>query len=82
MKKFLLGILSFCVLGLGASHALILEFVNLNMEGLLERFAETHFMAPGNDFAGAIFWLPARSLFTPEAISLDGETKYCKKLLR
>ena len=64
------------------SQALVLEFVNLNLEGLLERLAETQFVAPGNNFGGAIFWLPAKSLFTPEAIELNGETKHCRKLAR
>ena len=82
MKKILVTFLSFVLLSVGASQALILEFINLNFDGLLERLAETHFNAPGNDFGGAIFWLPAKSLFTSETISLDGEDKHCRKMVR
>ncbi len=82
MKKVVLGLLGLLFLSVGSSHALILEFINLNFDGLMDRFAEMQFAAPGNDFGWAMFWLPTKSLDIPEAIHLDGETKYCKKLVK
>jgi hypothetical protein len=82
MKKIFLLLSAIVFFLLGSSHALVLEFINLNFDGLLDRFAETHFNAPGNDFGGAIFWLPAKSLLTSQEIDLDGETKHCRKMVR
>lgn len=82
IKKLIFVLLWVAFLGLGSSHALLLEFINLNLDGLIDRFAETHFMAPGNDFVGAIFWLPTKSLVQSEEITLNGETKHCRKLVK
>jgi len=82
MKK-LIWILFWFTLSIGLSQALILEFINLNLSSLMDRFTEAHFMWSGNDFGWAIFRLPTKSLTFPEEITLSWwDSRNCRKYVR
>jgi len=82
MKK-LIGIIFWISLSLGLSQALVLEFINLNLSSLMDRFTEAHFMGSGNDFGGAIFRLPTKSLAFPKEIALSWwDTRDCRRYVR
>ena len=59
----------------------ILNFSDLNMQTFQDRFSLVHFMAPGNNFWGSIFWLPSKSISWTD-ITLNGDTKTCTKQIR
>lgn len=61
---------------------MILTFPWLNQTSLLSRFSEIHFSSPGNSFGGWVFWLPVKSLTTPETITAWWVTKTCYKQIR
>jgi len=82
MKKFLLSLISITILSIANTQALLLEFINLNASSLIDRFAEAHFTAPGNNFLGAFFRLPNKTLENKTNIDLNSQTKHCKKLIR
>ncbi len=64
-------------------NGLMLNFSGLNQESLRSRFSEIHFSSPGNDFWGGVFWLPIKSLTTPQEITDNkGNKKTCTKQLR
>lgn len=61
---------------------MVLEFPWLNQTSLLSKFSEIHFSSPGNDFWWWVFWLPIKSLNSPQTITAGGVTKTCYKQLR
>jgi len=82
MKKIVLWFLLFSIAFCGFSNALFLDFININVQWLADRFSSVHFMGPGNDFGGAFFWLPSKSLPIPQEITLAGQTVTCYKQVR
>ncbi len=41
---------------------ILLNFSDISLQSFEERFSSIHFMAPGNNFIGGIFWLPTISV--------------------
>jgi len=81
IKKLLfimISLISFC----SVSQALLLEFINLNVSSLVDRFTEVHFMGSGNDFGGAFFWTPAISFSFPQSITISGDQRDCYKMAK
>jgi len=64
------------------SYALILDFTDLNIQTMEDYFSEVHFMAPGNDFGGAIFWFPPFGLSLQQEIEINSESTNCSNLIR
>lgn len=62
----------------------MLNFPWLNQTSLLSKFSEIHFSSPGNNFGGGVFWLPTKSLSSPQIIKANNwsEEKTCSKQLR
>lgn len=60
----------------------MLNFTGLNQTSLLSKFSEIHFSSPWNDFWWWVFWLPMKSLSTPQTIIANGANKSCYKQLR
>lgn len=84
MRKLIWFLVSIALFG-GISHGIYLNFVGLNIDGLLEKFSNVHFVAPGNNFGGAFFWLPSKSLKDAEELSFsagNNDTISCKSQLR
>ncbi|AHB40931.1 hypothetical protein P148_SR1C00001G0117 [candidate division SR1 bacterium RAAC1_SR1_1] len=88
-KKFSItntgGTILFIIVGIflyNILNGLMLNFTGLNQTSLLSKFSEIHFSSPGNDFGGGVFWLPMRSLSTPQTITANGTNKSCYKQLR
>ncbi|MEI6773728.1 MAG: hypothetical protein WCL18_02675 [bacterium] len=40
----------------------MLNFTDLNIQSFGNKFSLVHFMAPGNDFVGSVFWLSSKSI--------------------
>ncbi|MBU0626534.1 hypothetical protein KKH82_03790 [Patescibacteria group bacterium] len=68
-KKFAWAVglvaIGFLIYNFASSFLFDLEFSDINVESLRQRFSEVHFAVGGNDFGGAIFWLDANNLTTP-----------------
>lgn len=47
-----------------------------------EKFADVHFFAPGNDYAGSFFWLPTQQILPSLQISLGADSRTCTKKVR
>ncbi len=47
-----------------------------------EKYAEAHFFAPGNDYAGSFFWLPTQQILPAVQVSLGANTRNCTKQVR
>ncbi len=64
--------------------SLTLNFPDINISSFQNKFSLVHFMAPGNNFWGSIFWLASKSLQTPIHIQFTSnpETKTCTKWVR
>jgi len=66
MKKFAwaVGLVAIGFLVYSVSNSFLLDFTDINVESLRQRFSEVNFIGPGNDFGGAIFRLDAKNLST------------------
>lgn len=66
MKKFAwaVGLVGIGFLAYNVFSSFLLDFDNINVESLRQRFSEIHFAGPGNDFGGSVFWLDAKNLST------------------
>lgn len=89
MKKMFraVGLMLFGLLIYNVSNSFFdLEFPNITVESLKQRFSEVNFVGGGNDFGGAIFWLDTQNLGTGITITYSTwasyETRTCITRLR
>jgi hypothetical protein len=83
MQKKIIIILAVIVWALYAigNANIMLNFSNINIQSFQDKFSLVHFMAPGNDFVGSIFRLPAKSV-SGTHITLTPHSKICTKQIR
>ncbi len=83
MKKKLGLMLAIIIWALYAvsQASLTLNFPDINIQSFQNKFSLVHFMAPGNDFWGSIFWLASKAV-TWTTISLWWQNRTCTKLMR
>lgn len=82
MKKFAwaVGLVAIGFLTYSVFASLItLDFEDINVESLRQRFSEVNFVGPGNDFGGAIFWLDVKNLATGAILDYSTGATYEKK---
>lgn len=81
MKKFAwaVGLVAIGFLIYNVSNSFLLDFTDINVESLRQRFSEVNFVGPGNDFGGAIFWLDAKNLSTGMILEYGSGPTYEKK---
>ena len=81
MKKFAwaVGLVAIGFLVYSVSNSFLLDFTDINVESLRQRFSEVNFIGPGNDFGGAIFRLDAKNLSTWFIIEHSTGITYEKK---
>ena len=66
MKKFAwtVGLVAIGFLVYNVSNSFLLDFSDINVESLRQRFSEVNFIGPGNDFGGSVFRLDVKNLST------------------
>lgn len=64
------------------SQAYILEFVHIAAQSFSSHFVGVHFAAGGNDHVAGLFVTQAKSLDTPQILSISGQTISCTKQLQ
>lgn len=81
LKRCLLivGVISLEILMNGKVGAYDLIFSGIQAQNLIDRFTDVHFVAPGNSFGGAVFWLPTSDLGGFAHIHLGAQTRDCRK---
>lgn len=60
----------------------MLNFSDLNMPALKDKFSSVHFMAPGNDFVGSIFRLGNKSINPITITPAIGDSRICTKQIK
>ena len=83
-KKILTGALIAAAGLVSSARGLGFTFPAFNAQDPIQnKFADTHFFAGGNSFAGAFFWLPAEQILPPyETIALGADSRTCSKRVR
>lgn len=78
-----LTIILWSLYAISNAFSVTLNFPDLKLQSLQDKFSPVHFMTPGNDFGGSIFRLASKSV-TGETIKFIGqpESKICTKLVR
>ncbi len=81
-RRSMLTILVGCLMISQSARAGVLDFVDIQVQTLIDRYTSVHFNTPGNDFQWGVFWLPTISLATPVTITNGFDSRTCTKKLR
>lgn len=85
MQKHLLIAIS-CIIaslyGLSNVFAVQIHLNTLGMQALIQQFSSVHFMAPGNNFLGGIFWLDTKNVEKQTINIKPHHSKTCTKQIK